>query len=89
MTHDEALWILDEFVRLSVLDRDLTASPGSPAAGRRHFVAGGGTAYWLGCDPSVVLLTDGSMGHAPFHPGGPSLNRPWNKGRTVRSLKQC
>jgi hypothetical protein len=33
VTHNEALRILDGLVQLSVLDRDLTAPPGSPADG--------------------------------------------------------
>ena len=34
VTHNEALRILDGLVQLSVLDRDLAAPPGSPAAAR-------------------------------------------------------
>ena len=39
VTHNEALRILDGLVQLSVLDRDLTAPPGSPAEGDRDIVA--------------------------------------------------
>jgi len=35
VTHNEALRLLDGLVHLSVLDRDLTAPPGSPADGDR------------------------------------------------------
>ena len=35
VTHNEALRILDGLVHLSVLDRDLTAPPGSPGDGDR------------------------------------------------------
>ena len=35
VTHNEALRILDGLVHLSVLDRDLTAPPASPADGDR------------------------------------------------------
>ena len=42
VTHNEALRLLDGLVQLSVLDRDLTAPPGSPADGDRYIVASGG-----------------------------------------------
>ena len=38
VTHNEALRLLDGLVQLSVLDRDLTAPPGSPADGDRYIV---------------------------------------------------
>ena len=41
VTHNEALRLLDGLVQLSVLDRDLTAPPGSPADGDRYIVASG------------------------------------------------
>ncbi|NIY96792.1 DUF2793 domain-containing protein, partial [Salipiger sp. HF18] len=41
VTHNEALRILDGLVQLSVLDRDLTAPPGSPTDGDRYIVASG------------------------------------------------
>ena len=43
VTHNEALRILDGLVQLSVLDRDLTSPPGSPADGDRYIVASGAT----------------------------------------------
>ena len=41
VTHNEALRLLDGLVQLSVLDRDLTAPPGSPVDGDRYVVASG------------------------------------------------
>lgn len=38
----------------SVLDRDLTAPPGSPAVGDRYIVASGGTGLWSGLDDQIV-----------------------------------
>ena len=38
VTHNEALRLLDAMVQLSVLDRDLTSPPASPADGDRHIV---------------------------------------------------
>ena len=56
VTHNEALRLLDGLVQLSVLDRDLTAPPGSPADGDRHIVASGGTGNWTGWDLNVALF---------------------------------
>lgn len=38
----------------SVLDKDLTAPPGSPAPGDRYIVAVGGTGAWLGRDNQIA-----------------------------------
>ena len=38
VTHNEALRMLDTLVQLAVLDRDLTAPPGSPSEGQRWIV---------------------------------------------------
>ena len=59
VTHNEALRLLDGLVQLSVLDRDLTAPPGSPADGDRYIVASGGSGDWAGWDLNVALFTDG------------------------------
>ena len=59
VTHNEALRLLDGLVQLSVLDRDLTAPPGSPADGDRYIVASGATGDWAGWDLNVALWTDG------------------------------
>ena len=42
-THNEAIRLFDALVQLSVLDRDLTAPPASPADGERYIVASGAT----------------------------------------------
>ena len=52
--------MLDGLVQLSVLDRDLTAPPGSPADGDRYIVASGATGDWAGWDLNVALWTDGA-----------------------------
>ena len=45
VTHNEAMTLLDTLVQLSVLDKDLTAPPGSPEEGDCYIVAAaGGTA---------------------------------------------
>ena len=59
VSHNEALRILDGLVQLSVLDRDLTAPPGSPADGDRYIVGSGATGDWAGWDLNVALWSDG------------------------------
>jgi hypothetical protein len=46
-------------VQLSVLDRDLTAPPASPADGDRYLVASGATGLWAGWDLNVAYWVDG------------------------------
>ena len=69
VTHNEALRILDGLVQLSVLDRVLTAPPGSPADGDRYIVASGGTGDWAGWDQNVALFTDGAWLRLPPRAG--------------------
>ncbi|MDP2739252.1 MAG: DUF2793 domain-containing protein [Pseudorhodobacter sp.] len=59
VTHNDALRLLDGLVQLSVLDRNLTAPPGSPADGDRYIVASGGTGLWAGWDLNVAYWVDG------------------------------
>jgi hypothetical protein len=65
VTHNEALRILDGLVQLSVLDRDLTAPPNSPADGDRYIVASGATGDWAGWDLNIALWTDGTWLRLP------------------------
>ena len=69
VTHNEALRLLDGLVQLSILDRDLTAPPGSPADGDRYIVASGGTGDWAGWDLNVALWTDGAWLRLPPRTG--------------------
>lgn len=57
--HNEALRLLDAVVQPSVLDRDLTAPPVSPADGDRYIVASGATGVWAGWDLNVTTWVDG------------------------------
>jgi len=59
ITHNMALQRLDALVQLAVLDRTLTAPPGTPAEGDRHIVAAGATGEWAGRDGDVALWQDG------------------------------
>ncbi len=69
VTHNEALRLLDGLVQLSVLDRDLTAPPASPADGDRYIVASGATSDWSGWDLNVALWTDGAWLRLPPRTG--------------------
>ena len=69
VTHNETLRLLDGLVQLSVLGRDLTAPPGSPADGDRYIVASGGTADWAGWDLNVALFSDGAWLRLPPRTG--------------------
>lgn len=59
VTRNEAIRLLDGLVQMSVIDRDLTAPPSSPADGDRHIVGSGASGDWAGWDLSVVLYADG------------------------------
>lgn len=60
VTHNEAIRLLDGVVQLSVLDRNLSAPPGSPAEGARYIVASGPTGAWAGWAGSIALWSDGA-----------------------------
>jgi hypothetical protein len=59
VTHNDALRILDTLVQLAVLDRDLTAPPGSPAEGQRWIVKTGATGAWAGHANAIAAWQDG------------------------------
>ncbi len=63
VTHNEALVRLDALVMLAILDRDLTAPPGSPAEGARYLVASGATGAWAGQDGRIAAWQDGAWAH--------------------------
>jgi hypothetical protein len=65
-THNEALRALDALVQISVLDRDLSAPPASPADGARYIVASGASGTWAGHVDHVAAYQDGAWAfHAP------------------------
>jgi hypothetical protein len=69
VTHNEALRLLDGLVQLSVLDRDMTAPPGSPADGDRYIVGSSASGDWAGWDLNVALWTDGAWLRLPPRTG--------------------
>jgi len=60
VTHNEALRLLDGIVQLSVLDRDLTDPPASPAEGARYIPATGASGAWSGWDGSIAYWIEGA-----------------------------
>ena len=66
VTHNEAIRALDAIVQLAVLDRDLTAPPGSPADGARYIVGPSPTGAWSGHAGNIAAYQDGAwMFYAP------------------------
>ncbi len=71
VTHNEAMTLLDTLVQLSVLDKDLTAPPGSPTEGDTYIVAAAATGAWLGWDNRVARFIDGEWrSYLPGEGGG-------------------
>jgi hypothetical protein len=60
VTHNEALRLLDILVQLAVLDRDLSAPPGSPNDGERWIVGPSPTGAWAGHADDVAAWQDGA-----------------------------
>lgn len=58
VTHNEAIRALDALVQISVIDRDLTAPPGTPVEGDRYIVSSGATGVWAGMDGRVAAYQD-------------------------------
>ena len=66
VTLNESLRGLDVVVQLSVLDRDLTAPPVTPADGDRYLVAAAATGAWAGYDQQIVAWQDNAWAfHQP------------------------
>lgn len=60
VTVNEALLRLDALAQLTVIDRDLTAPPGSPVDGDTYIVASGATGTWAGQDDKLAVLFSGA-----------------------------
>jgi len=59
ITHNEALLILDTMVQTRVIDKDLTAPPGSPSEGDRYIVAAVATGDWTGNEDKIAFFFGG------------------------------
>jgi len=60
VTFNEALRSLDALVQPSVLDRDLTSPPSSPADGDRYIVAASPSGAWTGQAGKIAAYQDGA-----------------------------
>src|SRR5579885_319487 len=69
VTHNDALRMLDALVQLAVLDRDLSAPPGSPAEGQRWIVKAAGSGAWAGHDNAIAAWQDGAWAFYAPQPG--------------------
>ena len=69
VTHNEALRALDAIVQLTVLDRDLSAPPSSPAEGVRYIVGPSPTGAWTGQTDKIAAWQDGAWAFYAPHQG--------------------
>jgi hypothetical protein len=60
VTHNDGIRVLDALVQMAILDRDLTAPPGSPADGARYIVAASPTGVWAGHAGHIAAYQDGA-----------------------------
>ena len=58
VTHNEALRALDAIVQLAVLDKDLSAPPGSPVEGARYIVGPAPSGAWAGQAGKIAAYQD-------------------------------
>jgi len=66
--NDANLLKLATFTGLSVLDRDLTTPPGSPANGDTYIVATGGTGAWAAKDAQLAVWRSGAAAWEFYDP---------------------
>lgn len=59
VTHNEALIIIDILLQGRIIDRDLTAPPGSPAEGDAYIVASVASGDWFGEEDSIAYFFGG------------------------------
>ncbi len=60
VTHNEAVRALDAIVQITVLDRNLSAPPASPADGARYIVDASATLAWVGQTGKIAAFQDGA-----------------------------
>ncbi|HWE16596.1 MAG TPA: DUF2793 domain-containing protein, partial [Hyphomicrobiaceae bacterium] len=63
VTHNEALRALDAIVQLGVLDKDLSAPPGSPVEGARYIVGPAPSGAWAGQAGKIAAYQDGAWAY--------------------------
>lgn len=62
---NENLQLLTTLVQPIVLDKDLTAPPGSPVSGDKYIVAASATGAWAGKDNQIAVYSDGWLFYQP------------------------
>lgn len=63
---DGNLLLIGRAMQLAVIDRDLTAPPGSPSEGDLYIVPAGATGDWAGHATQVAVYTNSAWGfHSP------------------------
>lgn len=82
VTFNEAMLSLDVLTMLSVLDRDLTAPPGSPSDGDTYIVASGATGLWAAKDFNITAWLNGAWKFFPPKEGW----RCWVEDESVELL---
>jgi hypothetical protein len=60
VTHNEALRKLDALVQISIVDRDLSMPPATPAEGARYIVAASPAGEWAGRAGRIAAWQDGA-----------------------------
>lgn len=91
-SYNEALATLDALVMLSVLDRDLSAPPTSPAEGDRYLVKTPGSGGFAGWGNQIVYFSEGEWLHYPpragwlCHVRDESVLLMWNGSAWVAAL---
>ena len=55
VTHNEALFLIDQLIQLSVLSKSISVPPGSPTLGDAYIVNTGGSADWLAKDGQIAI----------------------------------
>ena len=60
VTHNEAVRALDAIVQITVLDRNLSTPPASPADGDRYIIAASPTGAWAGQVGKIAAFQDGA-----------------------------
>ena len=60
VTVNEALKLLDAIIQAGVIDKDLTAPPGSPSEGDIYIVGASATGDWAGQDDDLAIYQDGA-----------------------------
>ncbi|GJM01979.1 MAG: hypothetical protein DHS20C08_04800 [Rhodomicrobium sp.] len=65
VTHNEAIRALDALTQLTIVDRDLTSPPISPAEGACYIIAATATCAWASKETEIAAYQDGAWAYYP------------------------